>query len=598
MMRLLPVLLRHRRSLGVGLLLPLFLLLSPTALAQEVRVVDGSTYIVHTVQQGQTLYAISRHYAVPVDAITAANPAATQGLSLGQVLLIPQDAVVKKELKTAPALRNGELVHTVAKKETLFGISRKYGVDQHLLQERNPELAGRLREGMQLVIPTGSITGQAPAVVAPAADDKSTSHLVMPGETLFGLGKQYGVSVEELQAANGGLPQGLKVGSYVRIPAVKAVVTEPEPVASAKSERYAVAFLLPFSIADNDSVLGRDPTRKGYYEVTEAAVQFYAGAQLAIDSLEVLGFTGDVHVLDVGSDAAAWTPELRKAEIRDMDLYIGPFHRGAIEQLIKVSGGAHIVCPVPQTNKILLGNPTVSKVLSARPDQVQALARHAVLRHGADNLILARPDLPAEKELQDQLLRALQEALSLRTDRLRDSVLVARTGKRDINGIINLLQGGKRTVVLVPSEDVEYVSALVSKLVGVAKDKEIIVYGMPGWMDMESVSPVDLDKLHQRFAASSYVDRTDPRVIAFIRNYRERFNDEPREYAFLGFDVTFYYLSALLQEGRGFADHFKEVNTTPLHMDFRMLRTGPENGYRNDSVLILEHREMGLQRVP
>jgi hypothetical protein len=76
MMRLLPV-----------LLLPLFLLLSPTALAQEVRVVDGRKYIVHTVQQGQTLYAISRHYAVPVDAITTARvptdrPCSTRHLAI------------------------------------------------------------------------------------------------------------------------------------------------------------------------------------------------------------------------------------------------------------------------------------------------------------------------------------------------------------------------------------------------------------------------------------------------------------------------------------------------------------------------------------
>ena len=91
--------------------------------AQEIREVDGQKYIAHTVLKGQTLYAISRHYAVQVEAITQANPAAAQGLSLGQVLLIPVKAQVKKELKVAPAFVEGDLAHTVAKKETLFGIA-------------------------------------------------------------------------------------------------------------------------------------------------------------------------------------------------------------------------------------------------------------------------------------------------------------------------------------------------------------------------------------------------------------------------------------------------------------------------------------------
>lgn len=567
--------------------------------AQVERTVDGKKYLLHTVQQGQTLYAISKHYAVPINAITAANPSAQQGLSLGQVLLIPKDAVVKKELRTAPALRNGELVHTVAKKETLFGISRKYGVDQNALEQRNPEIAAGVKEGMQLVIPMTAIAGVPATSVAPAQDDKSLSHLVMPGETLYALGKQYDTAPEAIQAANGGLPQGLKVGTYLRIPGKKEV-EPPAPVVdpSVLRTEYRVAFLLPFSIAANDSLMARDPERKGSHDVTDAAVQFYAGAQLALDSLKELGLMADVTVVDAGSDASSWGPVLKENRMKDQDLFIGPFNRGAIDQLVRVANGAHIVCPVPQSNKVLLGNPTVSKVLSGRPDQVQALARHAVLRHGADNIIMVRPDIATEKELQDQMLRVLQEALSQRKDRLRDSVLVAVSGKRDAPSVTALLRSDKKNVVLVPSENVEYVSALIAKLAGQVKDKEIVVYGLSSWSEMESVTTSDLDKLHVRVPASSQIDRADARVSAFIAQYRQRFNDEPLEYAFLGFDVTFYYLTALMSEGRAFSDHFNEVRTQPLHMVFNMQRTGPENGYRNDSVLILEHKDLGLVRVP
>jgi hypothetical protein len=380
---------------------------------------------------------------------------------------------------------------------------------------------------------------------------------------------------------------------------VEIAAPEPPAATSVKKDRYQVALLLPFAKLANDSLFAKDPERKTYLDATDAAIQFYSGARLAIDSLEGLGLNAEVHVYDVGTDARTWGPVLKDPAMHDMDLFIGPFHRSAIDQLLKVSGDAHVVCPVPQSNKVLLGNPTVSKVVSARPDQVQALARHAVLHHAKDNIILARPEIPAEKELQEQMMRAAQEALSQRNDRARDSVLVARTGKRDLNALVNMLQAGRTNVVLVPSEDVEFVSALVSKLAGLAKDKEIIVYGMAAWHDMESVAPTDMDKLRLRVPASTFIDRADPRTRAFIADYRAVYNDEPREYAFLGFDVTFYYLTALVDEGRGFPAQFGAVSTQPLSMGFRMVRAGgAENGFRNESVLVLEHKDLGLQRVP
>jgi hypothetical protein len=195
--------------------------------------------------------------------------------------------------------------------------------------------------------------------------------------------------------------------------------------------------------------------------------------------------------------------------------------------------------------------------------------------------------------------RAAQDALAQRTDRLRDSVLVARTGKREISALVSLLQSGRTNVVLVPSEDVEFVSTLVAKLAALTKDKEIIVYGLSAWHDMESVSAGDLDKLHLRVPASTFVDRSDPRTRAFIMAYRAAYNDEPRDYAFLGFDVTYYYLTALHGHGRGFPAHFNEVSTQPLNMGFRMVRAGgEENGFRNESVLLLEHKDLGLIRIP
>ena len=590
---LLPLLLPLRLPLRLLLPLLLALLLSPAGMGQEVREVDGKRYVVHTVVAGQTLYGISRHYAVPVARLTEANPAAAQGLSIGQVLLIPQDAVDRKELRSAPKFRaTGELVHTVAKKETLFGIAQRYGVEQTALIERNPELVGGLKAGMELVIPPATAREVPTTAAAPARADNSRSHLVLAGETLFSLGKQYGISVEALKEANGGLADGLKVGTYLRIPAPP----EPEPAVDTvrNATRYEVGLLLPLCLDRNDSVHAADPDHKGLYTVTDIAGQFLAGARMAIDSMARMGMRMDVHLYDVGDDATVWGPVLRKGEMRSMDLFIGPFHRGAIDQLAAVAREAHIVCPVPQSNKVILGHPQVSKVISGRPDLVRHMGRYAATKHARENLILLRPDLPAEKELQDQLHRAVQGALAERSDRLRDSVLVARPGKRDLGDLSGKLDAARLNVLLVPSEDVEFVSALVTRLTPLVGKYRIVVFGMPAWSTMDVLEPGDLNKLDLHVPAASHIDREAPAVRAFVERFRTLNNTDAGPYAFLGFDVTMYYLTALQEEGPGFADRLDRVVTSPLHMGFRMRRMGIENGFGNESAVMLEHRDMGV----
>lgn len=586
------------------LLFVLLLVLPFSGSAQVTRTIDGRKFIVHKVQAGQTLFAISRTYAVPVDALIAANPNTLDGLSIDEEILVPKDAVVKKDARTAPSLSNdGLLRHTVAKKETLFGIARKYGVEVNDLLQRNPELNSGLQPGAVVIIPIDKVVGQSPVLVRPAESDNSIVHVVKPGETLFALGQLYGVRPEAIQAANGGLPDGLKAGASVRIPVAQGVTT-PRPIAadsSSRRQRYNVGFLLPFSIPRNDSalavsVLGTEGRR--YYEATRIAAQFYGGALMALDSLRSLGLNADVTVIDLGDDARSWNAAMKRSEIAGMDLFIGPFHRSAIEQLSRVNTHAHIVCPVPQSNKVILGQPTVSKVTPTRSDLVKHTARYVALRHAKDNVILLRPDIVAEKELQEQMSNALQEAITAQPIHLRDSVMVAKPGRRDLGDLVGKLSATQLNVIVAASEDVELVTTLVGKLKPLANKYRIVLVGMESWLTLGSVAATDLDLLAFTFAASSFADPSDPRVEHFTQAFRDTYHTDVDDYAFLGFDVTFYFLKALLTQGTDFPEHFDQVRTEPLHMGFRMNRTGPENGFRNEHAIMLQQKDLQLQKAP
>lgn len=94
--------------------------------------------IKHTVEPGQTLYFISKKYNVSVDELRKSNPAIADDLIIKpeQVLTIPvKNVPVKQEI-------NRFQVHTVKTKETLYSISKEYGVTVNdLIQLNNLENA-------------------------------------------------------------------------------------------------------------------------------------------------------------------------------------------------------------------------------------------------------------------------------------------------------------------------------------------------------------------------------------------------------------------------------------------------------------------------
>src|SRR5690606_36539490 len=90
--------------------------------------ISGKKYYKHTVEKGQTLYSISRLYALDQRIIEAENPELKNGFKIGQVLNIPFDVSEKKEVNTAVIDKSNYIKHIVEKEQTLYSISKKYNV--------------------------------------------------------------------------------------------------------------------------------------------------------------------------------------------------------------------------------------------------------------------------------------------------------------------------------------------------------------------------------------------------------------------------------------------------------------------------------------
>lgn len=101
--------------------------------------------------------------------------------------------------------------------ESIYDIAARLGVTKDDIIKNNPDAADGIVPGMRLYF---SVDGK--AVPAPATSSSSTIHVVEQGETLYGLAKRYGVTVEELIAANPGSDNGIKIGQKLNIPEAKS----------------------------------------------------------------------------------------------------------------------------------------------------------------------------------------------------------------------------------------------------------------------------------------------------------------------------------------------------------------------------------------
>lgn len=145
--------------------------------------------IKHKVAKGETISKIAQKYSVtPLD-IYKLNPDAQAGISENTLLIIPQ-----KGKTVTPKLVEVKIKkHTVLAKETLYSISKLYSIAVSDIENANPEVKNGLSIGQVLNIPVkkGWVKPQ-----------ETILHEVKAQETKYGIAKQYGITIEELEKKN------------------------------------------------------------------------------------------------------------------------------------------------------------------------------------------------------------------------------------------------------------------------------------------------------------------------------------------------------------------------------------------------------------
>ena len=138
------------------------------------------------------------------------------------------------------------LSHKVKKKETVFGITRKYNITESQLYEYNPLLKKiGLRKRMVLRIPVYPVVVEEVPDEPPLEVDQNTqAYVVKPKETKWRIAYNFQMTIPELEALNPQIKKGLKEGQEIRVPIV-ASTTESETVDPTWDSNYNYYKVLP-----------------------------------------------------------------------------------------------------------------------------------------------------------------------------------------------------------------------------------------------------------------------------------------------------------------------------------------------------------------
>lgn len=152
----------------------------------------------YTVKGGDSLWSISKKFGITVDELKSANNLSSNLLSVGQNLIIPG--------KEAQATGDE---YVVKKGDTLYSIARKYNTSVDNLKSINNITTDSLAIGQIIKLPSTSSTA-------------SDTYIVKKGDSLYSIARTYNTSVDKLKEINNLTSNALAIGQVLKLPSSNA----------------------------------------------------------------------------------------------------------------------------------------------------------------------------------------------------------------------------------------------------------------------------------------------------------------------------------------------------------------------------------------
>ena len=495
---------------------------------------NKSTEQFHTILPGETLYRLSTLYGVTVKEICEANPGLTAAnFKSGEVVRIPAPAPQKEEATTNPATtatKNNAIspcktMHKVARKETIYSISREYGITEKELVAANPELAKGLKRGKFLCIPH------------PQADSSKPK------------------------------PEGLQGGDKVQTNNELFNANKP------KAEKYKsinAALLLPF-------------------QQDKRMVEYYEGFLIAIDSLKRTGVSINLHVFNCDEKTESLEAVLKKSEMKKMNIIFGPAQSAHTKRLATFAknNNINLVIPFSSREDEVFTNPLVYQINTPQSYLYSEVYSHFVQQFRNANVIfLDAGDADKSKrsfieglktELKQNNIpyKALPETASV--EGLKGALVEGKqnifipTSGSDVT-LIRILPHLKLLVRENPEEQIH--------LFGYPEWQTYTNDHLESFFELDTY-------FYSSFYTNNLLPAAIQFTNSYHKWYSKDMENIYPKYAMLGYDTAFFFLKGLWLYGSDFDDNISKMNIRPIQTGFNFQRVNNWGGFINKKVFFV-----------
>ena len=549
---------------------------------------ENQSYFLHTIEKGQSLYSISKMYNVTTSDIIHLNPGCDEKIYAGQTIKIPKGKESQK----------GETFHTIQAGETLYKLTTMYNISAKDICEANPGLsAENFRIGQVILIPQKEkeqvVTAQKPTeqsnIQGPVVPRCKEMHKVKRKETIFSVSREYGISEEELIAANPELKKGMKKGQLLCIPYPMATTTQP----TQKEDPYAIPPSNSELFRESKETPKKMSTIKAAlilpFQEDKRMVEYYEGFLMAVDSLKRTGTSLDLYVYDSGKEVSTLNAILSKNEMKKMDVIFGPMHQKQIKPLSDFAkkNDIRLVIPFSQKGEEVFNNPAVYQINTPQSYLYSEVYEHFTRQFPNAHVIFIEP-ISADKEKAEFISGLKQElknkGISMQTVNENATKETLKAALRNDKENIFIPTSGKNVLLI---KVLPQLTLLVRDNAG----QNIHLFGYPEWQTYTQDHLASFYELDTYFYSSFYTNNLFPEAINFTQAYRRWYSKDMAntfpKYGMLGFDTGYFFLKGLAQKGNKLEENLDKVQVTPIQNGFKFERVNNWGGFINRKVFFV-----------
>ncbi len=435
-----------------------------------------------------------------------------------------------------------------------------------------------------------------------AADMKAQSqifkdiHEVQRKETIFGIARDNGLTLQELIDANPEMNQPgyeLKKGAIIKIPFPKgkepkevpgsvpttlpAVPAKKAATASQKDMRMReirVGVMLPLHNINGDG---------------KRMVEYYRGVLMACDSLRANGISTDVRAWNVAEDTDI-QQVLKDPNAANRDLIIGPLYTKQVEALGKFADARNIrlLIPFSITSTEVYDNGSIFQVFqNGKTINESYIYRFLQRFKGYHPVIVDCNDTTSTKGgFTFPLRRQLeQQGIIYSITNVRSSETLFKQCFSTTQPNVVILNTGR-------SADLNLVFAKLSGLKMNNPNIQISMFGYPEWLQYTRTHLDNFFKFDVYVPSTYYMNPLSARSRQINMKYRWNFHQDmqnyPQRFAVTGFDHAYFMIKGLHLYGQNFSGGSGMVGYTPYQSPLHFERIG-NGGMLNRAMLFVHY---------